>query len=108
MPIQAERIAQRRHKLGLSQEDLAAFAGTSQRQISKYETGKNDPTGDVLAALAQALDTTTDWLLGLTDNPERLLRGQDDLSDDERELLELYRRHSPDKRRQMRNVAKAL
>lgn len=108
MPIQAQRIAERRHKLGLSQEELASQIGTSQRQISKYETGKNDPTGDVLAALARALDTTTDWLLGLTDNPERLLRGEDDLSEDERELIEIYRKKTPGQRRKALEVTKVL
>ena len=108
MPIQATRIAQRRKRLGLSQEELGLLAGTSQKQISKYENGMNDPTGDVLAALAQALETTTDWLLGLTDVADRPMREESDLSADEQELLRIYRRKSPDKRTQMMDVAKAL
>lgn len=71
------RIQERRKALSLSQEDLAEVIGTNQKQISKYETGKNDPTGDVLIALADALDTTVDYLLGRTNTPDRPLRGFD-------------------------------
>lgn len=108
MGVQADRIAKRRKQLGLSQEALAELAGTSQRQISKYENGVNDPTGEVLAALARGLETSTDWLLGLTDNATRPLRDESDLSDDERQLLEIYRAKSADKRRQVLEVARVL
>jgi transcriptional regulator with XRE-family HTH domain len=93
MAIHPERIFQRRKQLGMSQEELAGRIGTSQRQISKYETGKNDPTAEVLNSLADALDTTTDWLLGRTDIPERSLRGVGDLSEDEAEIIRILRKN---------------
>lgn len=108
MSIQAERIRARRQQLGITQEDLAETVGTSQRQISKYENGHNDPTADVLAALARALDTSTDWLLGLTSNPERPLRGESDLNDEERELILIYRSKPPSRRRQVVEIARVV
>lgn len=108
MGYPGDRIALRRQQLRLSQEELANEIGSSQKQVSRYENGHNDPTSEVLVKFARALDTTTDWLLGLTDNPERSLRDEGDLSPDERELLEIYREKPIEKRRQMRNVAKAL
>jgi transcriptional regulator with XRE-family HTH domain len=104
----AERIRQRRKELRLSQEVLAGLAGIDQTQISKYELGKNDPGADALAALAKALDTTTDWLVGLTDVSQRPLRGTADLSDDEREILKIFRSKSPEKRKQIVEVAKVI
>lgn len=37
--------------------------------LSRIENGKNEPAAWMLLALAQALGTTTDYLLGLTDDP---------------------------------------
>lgn len=108
MAIHPQRIFQRRKQLGMSQEELAALTGTSQRQISKYETGKNDPTAGVLADLAQALQTTTDYLLGLTDISDRPLRSHGDLNEDERKLVELYRGKSKEKQRQVFDIVKVL
>jgi transcriptional regulator with XRE-family HTH domain len=108
MSIQATRIRERRQKVGMTQEELADRIGTNQRQISKYENGHNDPTADVLAALARALDTTTDWLLGLTDTPERPLRTEADLNEDERELLLIYRSKPAARRKQVVEIAKVV
>lgn len=104
----ANRIAARRIWLKLSQEELAGIAGTTQKQISRFETGKHAPSADMLVALANALDTTTDWLLGLVDAPMRSSNSISDLNDDERQLIELYRQKPPDKRHQIIDVARVL
>lgn len=95
------RIQERRKQLGLSQEELAEIIGSNQKQISKYETGKNDPTGDVLIALAEALDTTVDYLLGRTGIPDRPLRGAFDLDEVEREAIQVLRSKRPEERRRI-------
>lgn len=100
MSITGTRIAERRRQLGMSQEDLADMVDTHQRQISRYETGQNDPTSEVLAGIARALNTTPDWLMGFSDTSI--------LSDDERQLLEIYRRKSPETRRKVLDVARVL
>lgn len=64
MKILAERIKKRRKELRLNQGDLGELLGTNQTQVSRYETGENDPTAVVLLALAKALETTPNWLLG--------------------------------------------
>lgn len=108
MSTTSERIKQRRKQMNMSQEMLAGLAGLEQTAISRYEKGKNEPGADALAALALALNTTTDWLVGLTDMADRPLRGQSDLTDDERQLVELYRQKAPDVRRKVLDVAKVL
>jgi transcriptional regulator with XRE-family HTH domain len=90
MPLDGYRITQRRTLLGYSQEELADMVGTSQKMISLYEKG-SVPNGLKLRSLAEALQTTTDYLLGMTDNPDRPLRNLGDLSDDEREILRAVR-----------------
>lgn len=102
------RIRDRRNELGMSQEDLAHLIGSSQRQISKYETGQNDPTGEVLIAMSQALETTIDYLLGLTGNPDRPLRGEFDLDEIEREAVKILRTKRPEDRRKAVEILRML
>lgn len=95
------RIAERRKELGISQEELAAAIGTNQRQISRYERGDNDPTGEVLISLADALDTTIDFLVGRSANPLRPLRNENDLDDVEREAITVLRSKPPTDRKRV-------
>ena len=86
----AERIRERRKELGLNQKELAESSELSQMQISRYESGDTQPTARTIIALARALHTTTDWLLGYTDYlPEATL------TDEELEILRVLRSKSP-------------
>ena len=67
--MRGERIVERRKALDLSQEALADMAHTDQKAVSAYENNRRDPTGDTVAALARSLETSSDYLLGLTDDP---------------------------------------
>lgn len=95
-----QRIAFRRKYLQITQEELANKIGTTQNQVSKYESGSQEPTAGVIIRLANALETTTDWLLERVDNPEpqittvneddvygRVLRKLHQLNPDERKFL---------------------
>lgn len=62
-----ERIKRLIEKSGLTQRDLAQDIGVTESAISKYLSGERIPNGDVLLNLATALNTTSDYLLGLTD-----------------------------------------
>jgi transcriptional regulator with XRE-family HTH domain len=92
----------------MSQEELAQLLNTTQSQVSRYENGENDPTSEVLAALARALDVSADWLLGLTDEIKRPVGGMADLDHIEREALRILRAKTPEKRQQAVEVLKVL
>ncbi len=62
-----ERIREARIECGLSQRVLAEKIGMAQNTIAQYEAGTAKPRLDVLFKLAQALNATTDYLLGLED-----------------------------------------
>jgi transcriptional regulator with XRE-family HTH domain len=108
MSVLGERIRQRRKGLHLSQESVAELIGSSQKQISKYENGEDKPSSDVVQRLSQSLNVSADYLLGLTDIPERPMRGSGDLAEDERSLIEAYRRASPAQREQAMEVTRVL
>ncbi len=90
MPLQGSRLREWRDKRGYTQEELADLLGVSYQQIWRYESGKNDPTGDSLARMAKLLQITTDYLLGLVDDPAGHLE-EEDLTPTERRLVNAYR-----------------
>lgn len=55
----------------LKQKDLAKYLNCSQVSYSHYELGKRDIPTEVLVALAKFYNTTTDYILGLTNNPNK-------------------------------------
>ena len=65
------RIRDLREDSDLNQTTVARMLGMSQTGYSKYETGENDIPTEVLIKLAEFYDTSIDYLLGVTDNPER-------------------------------------
>lgn len=64
------RIRAMREDRDLNQTKVARMLGMSQTGYSKYETGENDIPTQVLVKLALFYDTSIDYLLGLTDQPQ--------------------------------------
>ncbi len=81
-----DRIRNLREDHDLSQNDIAGLLGMSQTGYSKYETGENDVPISVLVRLALIYNTTTDYLLGITDNSS-----PGPLNEESRARLEEYR-----------------
>lgn len=50
---------------GVTQKELAARIGTTEATICRYVTGDREPKADMLANIATALHTTSDYLLGI-------------------------------------------
>ena len=87
----AHRLAATRKLRGMTQQALADAVGVHVTQLRRYEAGTNQPTLDVLRALAVALTVTTDQLVfndderGPQDATLRLhLEALDQLDDDEK------------------------
>jgi transcriptional regulator with XRE-family HTH domain len=89
--FRGDRLKIMRESRGLSQNDLERAVGVSNVQISRYESGKSEPSLDIVAKFAKSLDVTADYLLGMVDIPEEHLKPQD-LSPTELRLLDAFRR----------------
>lgn len=63
------RLRTRRKQGHLTQQQLAIALGMAQATICEYETGKSTPSLEKLSCLAVVLNTSTDYLLGLADDP---------------------------------------
>lgn len=61
-----ERLKEMRLKRGLTQKELGEKVGVKQNTFTNWENGKREPNFDNLIKLADALDTSTDYLLGKT------------------------------------------
>ena len=61
----ADRVAERRNAMGLSQRQLAELCGTTQSAIARLERGGRPPRIDTLLRIAEALDCELVVELGL-------------------------------------------
>ncbi|MDE5604557.1 MAG: helix-turn-helix domain-containing protein [Eubacterium sp.] len=63
-----QRIKDLREDADLKQKEIAAILGIDQRVYSNYETGKREIPTHLLIKLADYYDTTTDYILGRTND----------------------------------------
>ena len=63
------RLKDLREDNDLSQKQVADFLNMKQPQYSRYERGERDIPTDILIRLANYYKTTTDYILGLTNDP---------------------------------------
>lgn len=64
------RIRELRIAANLSQEQLAELASLNRVTIAKYESGKVEPGAQALSRIADALEVSTDTLLGREEEPQ--------------------------------------
>ena len=62
-----KRIRELREDRDLLQKDLADYLHCTQVAYSRYELGTRDIPTEVLIALAKFHNTSTDYILGITD-----------------------------------------
>lgn len=62
-----DRLKQLRIEKGKTQKEMANDLGTTDVSIGRYELGVREPKTDILNALADYFDVTTDYLLGRSD-----------------------------------------
>ena len=65
------RLKDIREDRDIKQVDVAKFLNCTQVCYSRYENEQRDIPLNTLCLLAEFFDTTTDYILGLTDNPNK-------------------------------------
>lgn len=66
-----KRLRDIREDRDLNQKTIAEHLKITQQQYSLYESGKRDLPIDLLVELSKYYQLTTDYILGLSDTPER-------------------------------------
>jgi len=69
MKLYSERLRDLREDKDLKQKDLAEILETTQQVYSRYENGINELPIHHLITLSKFYNVSTDYILGLTDNP---------------------------------------
>jgi len=64
------RIRDLREDNDLTQKNLAQTLNCSQQVYSNYELGQRDVPTDILIKLSNFYNVSTDYILGITDNPK--------------------------------------
>lgn len=64
------RLRGLREDKDIVQKEVAALLGIDQRVYSNYETGKREIPTRFVVILAKYYKTSTDYILGITNNPK--------------------------------------
>lgn len=89
-----QKLRALREKTGMYQSDVAERVGVDRASVSNYEIGRAMPTGKTLGALADLFHTTTDYLLGKTENSDPIDGETEFLSDLDLSNEELFERYN--------------
>lgn len=80
------RIKELRLAAGKSQAELADIVGVNKQAISQYERGVRYPRPEIMEALTDYFNVSTEYLMGKTEVSPLLI------TPDERRFLDAYRR----------------
>ena len=80
MSTLGDRIKYLREKKNITQKNLAVECGLTVVQLSRYETNDRKPDPESLRRLADAFDTSGDYLLGRTNDPTSLCQRETNMS----------------------------
>ena len=93
MSITGDRIKESRENQGLSKTKLAEKTGLTLSAISQFESGERDPSLESLKKLADALQVSADYIMGIKEeisdqNILATFRGLQKMTeDDKKEML---------------------
>ncbi|MBR6012201.1 MAG: helix-turn-helix transcriptional regulator [Selenomonadaceae bacterium] len=72
MNMVSKRLADLKTSNNLTQRQIAGNAGIPLRTYQRYETGEREPSASTLISLADFFNVSLDYLVGRSDNPQRL------------------------------------
>ena len=71
MPDLSERLIQLKTEKNLLQKNIAKDNSIALRTYQSYEKGESEPTTSTLIKLCNYFNVSADYLLGLSDDPNR-------------------------------------
>lgn len=92
MPLHMVRIEALKERLKLTNKGISEAVGVKENTVWRWMSGKSQPASIHLSKLAEVLGTSSDYILGNTDDPTPRKRSQVDLTEDEFRILDAYRR----------------
>ena len=73
--LNKERLTECRLRLGITKQEAAKRIQISQPAYLRYEAGTRNPSIQIIAKMAEVFSTSTDYLIGKSDNsiPDRIV-----------------------------------
>lgn len=68
----SESLKRFRKRFGVTQQQVATAIGILKPAYQRYEYATNIPSATVLIKIADAYNVSIDYLVGRTDNPQRI------------------------------------
>ena len=104
-----KRIAELRKEKHLNQVGLALKLNVSQKMISAYENGSHQPSIDTLFQMSKIFGVSVDYIIGNSDirTPAEKF-SKDGLSQNEIELLDIYKQLDKEKKQKAIGMLLAL
>ena len=89
MSTMGERISSARISRNLTQKQLSTLIDVSESTLARFEKGIREPRTSTIIALAQVLNVSCDYLMGLTDvlQPYKVL-GEEEIKNDIGKIFE--------------------
>lgn len=88
--MRGSRLKALREEYGHTQESLAEMLGRDIKQVWRWETEKVSPSSDAVIQMAKIFGVTSDYLLGISDNPTSV--DPTGLTEEEVGIVSYYRR----------------
>ncbi len=82
------RLKELRFKKNLSRNEVAEKLNIKPRTYLSYENNEREPNSEMLIALANFFDVSIDYLIGRTDNPQRIEYKRESSNKEHSTLLE--------------------
>ena len=98
MTTVSERLKFLMDSLDMKQTELADAVEISKQSLYKYLHCKCEPRASVIAKMAVALNTSADFIVGLTNDPSPINRNSngEEKATKETKLLSMFRKLSPE------------
>ena len=104
----AQKIKDLRKEKGLTLEQVASVVGVGKSTVRKWETGMiANMRRDKIAALAKALGTTPAYLMGWKEDIKKVPPTEENLSEGEKVLLDLFNRVPEDQQQLVLQMIRA-
>lgn len=77
------RITKARARLGINQKELCQKTGLKESTLSRYENSEREPKASTIILLAEELDVSFDYLLGVSEDMGSFIKKPDHLNEKE-------------------------
>ena len=104
MAIFSEWIKELRTEFNLNQEELCTVSVYQKNTVSWQETGSNPPSEENCLLLAHYFKVPYAYLFGVTDEEEKAEKRKYEAKQDEEQMMELYRKFSPEMQKMIRTM----